>query len=96
MIGYLDEILDIVFFGENENFLAVATNSCDIHIYDKNMNCFLAKGHSDLVVSLATSCISPNLLASGSKVHCFFPEYNLFLNTVSVLQSSIWINLYAV
>lgn len=67
MIGYLDEILDIVFFGENENFLAVATNSCDIHIYDENMNCFLAKGHTDLVVSLATSCISPNLLASGSK-----------------------------
>ena len=68
MIGYLDEIFDIAFFGEDEQFLAVAANSCDIYVYDKNMNCSLVKGHSDLVVSLGTSASYPNLLVSGSKV----------------------------
>lgn len=69
MIGYLDEILDITYFGEDERFLAVAANSCDIHLFDNNMNCSLGKGHTDLVVSLATSRSLPNLLVSGSKVY---------------------------
>ncbi|XP_065221230.1 transducin beta-like protein 3 [Planococcus citri] len=67
MTGYLDEILDIAFFGDHDNYFAVAANSCDIHVYNQNMNCSLLKGHTDLVVSLATSRGFPNLLVSGSK-----------------------------
>lgn len=71
MTGYLDEILDIAFFGENDNYFAVAANSCDIHVYNENMNCTLLKGHTDLVVALATSHIFPNLLVSGGKVRFY-------------------------
>lgn len=77
MTAYLDEILNIVFFGENENYLAVAANSCDIHVYDQNMNCSLLKGHTDLVVSLASSRGSPNILVSGGKVIEFILMYDL-------------------
>lgn len=75
MTAYLDEILDIAFFGEDESYLAVAANSCNIHVYDKNMNCTLLKGHTDLVVSLATSRGFPNILVSGGKVIIFTSSF---------------------
>ncbi|XP_008196815.2 transducin beta-like protein 3 [Tribolium castaneum] len=67
-IGFSDEILDICFVGKSDSHLAVATNSCDIKLYDNSdMNCQLLKGHSDIVLTLATSRANPNLMLSGGK-----------------------------
>ncbi|XP_044750631.1 transducin beta-like protein 3 [Coccinella septempunctata] len=67
-IGFSDEIIDIAFMGQDDTHLAVATNSCDIKLYDNNtMNCQLLKGHTDIVLSLSVSKTNPNLLLSSSK-----------------------------
>ncbi|XP_044272735.1 transducin beta-like protein 3 [Tribolium madens] len=67
-IGFSDEILDICFVGKNDSHLAVATNSCDIKLYDNSdMNCQLLKGHSDIVLTLAASRANPNFMLSGGK-----------------------------
>ncbi|XP_076246835.1 transducin beta-like protein 3 [Calliopsis andreniformis] len=67
-VGYSDEILDIVYFGEEESHMAVATNSCDIKLYDsKIMACQLLRGHTDIVLALATTPVNVYLLLSSSK-----------------------------
>ncbi|EDW01239.1 GH20562 [Drosophila grimshawi] len=57
LVGYNDEILDMCFLGDNDRYLAVATNSKHFKVYDteQNMNCRLICGHSDIVMSLAAS-----------------------------------------
>ncbi|XP_012256209.2 transducin beta-like protein 3 [Athalia rosae] len=68
LVGYTDEILDIAYLGDQDTHLAVATNSPDIKLYELNtMNCQLLRGHTDLVLSLATTTINPNLLLSSAK-----------------------------
>ncbi|KAG5863942.1 hypothetical protein JTB14_010708 [Gonioctena quinquepunctata] len=67
-IGFSDEILDIAFVGKDDSYLAVATNSNDIKLYDNStMNCQLLKGHSDLVLSVSTSKTKPELMISSGK-----------------------------
>ncbi|RZF35974.1 hypothetical protein LSTR_LSTR005387 [Laodelphax striatellus] len=68
MVGFSDEIFDVVLMGEKQTHLAVATNSSVIKLYTvANMACHLLKGHSDLVISLASTPANPNLLVSGAK-----------------------------
>ncbi|XP_030376525.1 transducin beta-like protein 3 [Scaptodrosophila lebanonensis] len=66
LIGYNDEILDMCFLGDNDRYLAVATNSKHFKLYDTNhnMNCKLIAGHTDTVMTLAAS---NNLLISAGK-----------------------------
>lgn len=66
LVGYNDEILDMCFLGDNDRYLAVATNSKHFKLYDtaQNMNCRLISGHSDTVMALAAS---HNLLISVGK-----------------------------
>ncbi|XP_054739598.1 transducin beta-like protein 3 [Anastrepha obliqua] len=68
LIGFNDEILDICFLGENDRFLAVASNSKNIKIYDteSNMNCKIVSGHSDTVMTLSAAA-GTNLLLSAGK-----------------------------
>lgn len=66
-IGFSDDILDVTFVGLNDSHLAVATNSCDIKLYDSGMNCQLLKGHTDIVLTLSTSKANHDLMLSGSK-----------------------------
>lgn len=67
-IGFTDEILDIAFVGENNLFIAVATNSNDIKLYENvSMTCKLLKGHTDFVLALSTSKTKPDLMLSSSK-----------------------------
>ncbi|XP_045464733.1 transducin beta-like protein 3 [Harmonia axyridis] len=67
-VGFTDEIFDIAFMGQNDSHLAIATNSCDIKLYDNtSMNCQLVKGHTDIVLSLSVPKTNPNLLLSSSK-----------------------------
>ncbi|XP_031624516.1 transducin beta-like protein 3 [Contarinia nasturtii] len=64
-IGFSAEILDTVFVGKKDRYLAVATNSADIKIYDTlDMNCKILKGHTDIVLSLASL---RNFLLSAGK-----------------------------
>lgn len=65
LIGFADEILDTVFVGKKSRYLAVATNSPAIKLYDTAaaMNCRVLLGHSDIVLSLASH--KNYLLSSG-------------------------------
>lgn len=64
-IGFSAEILDAVFAGKKDRYLAVATNSADIKVYDTlDMNCKIVKGHTDIVLSLASL---RNFLLSAGK-----------------------------
>ncbi|KZC07335.1 Transducin beta-like protein 3, partial [Dufourea novaeangliae] len=68
LVGYSDEILDIVYVGENGSHLAVATNSCDIKLYEiSTMNCELLRGHTDIVLSLASTPVNVCLFLSSAK-----------------------------
>lgn len=67
-VGFSDEILDVVYFGKDSEYIAVATNSSDIKLYENSsVNCRLLKGHTDIVLALKTSVTNPNLLISSSK-----------------------------
>ena len=67
-VGFSDEILDIVFCGENETHIAVATNSSIIKLYEVDtFHCQLVNGHTNTVLSLAVSPMDKNLFASSSK-----------------------------
>lgn len=64
-IGFSAEILDLAFVGKKDRYLAVATNSLDIKIYDTlDMNCQIIRGHKDIILSLASF---KNFLVSASK-----------------------------
>lgn len=65
LIGFTDEILDLCLMGRKKQFLAMATNSNDIKIYETStMNSKILKGHTDIVLSLASY---KNLLLSSGK-----------------------------
>ncbi|XP_029172388.1 transducin beta-like protein 3 [Nylanderia fulva] len=68
LVGYSDEILDVAYLGANDSHIALATNSCDIKLYDVgSMNCQLLCGHSDSILALATTPANVNLLISSAK-----------------------------
>lgn len=68
LVGFSDEVLDVVLLGADGSHLAVATNSMDIKLYSmKDMGCQLLRGHTDLVLTLAATPSNPLLLLSGAK-----------------------------
>ncbi|KMT19395.1 hypothetical protein BVRB_1g012450 [Beta vulgaris subsp. vulgaris] len=71
LIGYNEEIVDMKFVGEDENFLAVATNLEQVRVYDlASMSCsYVLAGHTGIVLCLDT-CIASSgntLIVTGSK-----------------------------
>uniref|UniRef100_A0A023GM38 Putative wd40-repeat-containing subunit of the 18s rrna processing complex n=1 Tax=Amblyomma triste TaxID=251400 RepID=A0A023GM38_AMBTT len=67
-VGHNDEVLDMRFLGREERFLAVATNSPQVRIFQLDtFHCQLLKGHADTVVALDTFPSDPTLLATVSK-----------------------------
>ena len=73
MVGYSDEILDVAYLGDNDSHIALATNSCDIKLYEiASMNCQLLSGHTDSILALATTLANVNLLLSSAKVFISF------------------------
>lgn len=71
LIGYNDEILDLKFVGEEEQYLAVATNLEQVRVHDvASMSCsYVLAGHTEIVVCLDT-CVSASgktLVVTGSK-----------------------------
>ncbi|KAF8369439.1 hypothetical protein HHK36_032554 [Tetracentron sinense] len=51
LVGYNEEIVDMKFLGEEEHFLAVATNLEQVRVYDlESMSCsYVLAGHTDIV-----------------------------------------------
>lgn len=71
LVGYNEEIVDMKFLGEEENFLAVATNLEQVRVYElASMSCsYVLAGHTETVLCLDT-CISSSgrtLIVTGSK-----------------------------
>ena len=67
LIGYLDEVLDISLVGEGETHIAVATNSEEVKVFERDTgSCQLLSGHSGIVLSLGATS-DGRVLATGSK-----------------------------
>ncbi|KAG2574368.1 hypothetical protein PVAP13_7KG326900 [Panicum virgatum] len=71
LVGYNDEILDLKFVGDDEQYLAVATNLEQVRVYDvASMSCsYVLAGHTEIVVCIDT-CVSSSgktLIVTGSK-----------------------------
>ncbi|KAH7855131.1 hypothetical protein Vadar_021569 [Vaccinium darrowii] len=71
LVGYNEEIVDMKFLGEDEQFLAVATSVEQVRVYDlASMSCsYVLSGHTDIVLCLDT-CVSSSgrtLVVTGSK-----------------------------
>ncbi|CAL5367966.1 unnamed protein product [Camellia sinensis] len=71
LVGYNEEIVDMKFLGEDEQFLAVATSVEQVRVYDlASMSCsYVLAGHTDIVLCLDT-CITSSgraLIVTGSK-----------------------------
>ncbi|KAH6766626.1 Transducin family protein / WD-40 repeat family protein [Perilla frutescens var. hirtella] len=71
LIGYNEQIADMKFLGDDEQYLAVATSVEQVRVYDlASMSCsYILTGHTDLVLCLDT-CVSASgrtLIVSGSK-----------------------------
>ncbi|XP_032519154.2 transducin beta-like protein 3 [Danaus plexippus] len=68
LIGFTDEVLDIIFVGKDESHIVVATNSKDLKYYELgSMDCKLLKGHTDIVLALSCFPTRPDLFVSSGK-----------------------------
>ncbi|KAE9601432.1 putative transcription factor WD40-like family [Lupinus albus] len=71
LVGYNEEVVDMKFIGDDEKFLALATNLEQIRVYDlASMSCsYVLAGHTEIVLCLDT-CVSTSgksLIVTGSK-----------------------------
>lgn len=71
LVGYNEEIVDMKFIGDDEKFLALATNLEQVRVYDlASMSCsYVLSGHTEIVLCLDT-CVSSSgrtLIVTGSK-----------------------------
>ncbi|KAJ2161488.1 U3 small nucleolar RNA-associated protein [Coemansia sp. RSA 552] len=67
IVGYNEEIIDMAFVGRDQKFLAVATNTEQLRIYNtEDLNCELAYGHKDIILALDVDTRG-SIIATGSK-----------------------------
>lgn len=70
LVGYTDEILDICFLGDENQYLAIATNSSTINIYEiLTMNSVAATGHLSEILTL--SALKSYLFSAGKDMMVF-------------------------
>ncbi|KAF8360412.1 hypothetical protein PRIPAC_87335 [Pristionchus pacificus] len=68
IVGMHDEIFSVEFMGDKDDFLAVASNSPELKLYEtKTFNCKFIPGHTASVVSLSVPHWNSSLLASCAK-----------------------------
>ncbi|XVF56548.1 hypothetical protein PTKIN_Ptkin06aG0129800 [Pterospermum kingtungense] len=71
LVGFNDEIVDMKFLDEEEQYLAVATNLEQVRVYDlSSMSCsYVLAGHTDTILCLDTSVSNygKRLIVTGSK-----------------------------
>lgn len=52
-VGYSDEVLDVKFLGKDDSHIVVATNSCQLKVFELLTNsCQILYGHTDTILSL--------------------------------------------
>lgn len=52
-VGYSDEVLDVKFMGKADSHIVVATNSCQLKVFElQTSSCQILYGHTDTVLSL--------------------------------------------
>uniref|UniRef100_A0A672FY32 U3 small nucleolar RNA-associated protein 13 C-terminal domain-containing protein n=1 Tax=Salarias fasciatus TaxID=181472 RepID=A0A672FY32_SALFA len=52
-VGYSDEVLDVKFLGKGDSHIVVATNSCQLKVFELlTNNCQILYGHTDTVLTL--------------------------------------------
>ncbi|XP_061366816.1 protein TORMOZ EMBRYO DEFECTIVE [Gastrolobium bilobum] len=71
LVGYNEEVVDMKFIGDDEKFLALATNIEQVRVYElASMSCsYVLAGHTEIVLCLDT-CVSSSgrtLIVTGSK-----------------------------
>ncbi|KAI8072212.1 WD40-repeat-containing domain protein [Gilbertella persicaria] len=67
IVGYNDEVVDVVYLGENDTHLAAATNSAQLRVYNvETQDCDLLYGHDDMILSIDRSK-DGLLIATASK-----------------------------
>lgn len=71
LVGFNEEIVDMKFLDVEENYLAVATNTEQVRVYDlSSMSCsYVLSGHTDIVLCLDACMLTSQrtLLVTGSK-----------------------------
>ncbi|XP_027329548.1 transducin beta-like protein 3 [Abrus precatorius] len=71
LVGYNEEIVDMKFMGDDEKFLALATNLEQVRVYDlASMSCsYVLSGHTEIVLCLDTCVTSSGrtMILTGSK-----------------------------
>ncbi|KAI8065236.1 WD40-repeat-containing domain protein [Gongronella butleri] len=67
VVGYNDEVVSVVYLGQDETHLAAATNSEQLRVYDiETQNCDLVYGHKDMILCLDRNK-QGDVLVTGSK-----------------------------
>ncbi|CAG5897727.1 unnamed protein product [Menidia menidia] len=52
-VGYNDEVLDVKFLGKGDSHIVVATNSCQLKVFELlNNSCQILYGHTDTILTL--------------------------------------------
>lgn len=68
IVGIHDEIFSVSFMGEKDEFLAVASNSPELKLYEtSSFNCKFIAGHTASIVSLSVPHWNSSLIASCAK-----------------------------
>ncbi|KAI8984486.1 WD40-repeat-containing domain protein [Mycotypha africana] len=56
IVGYNDEIVDVAYLGQEARYVAAATNSAQLRIYNvETQDCELLYGHNDMIIALDKS-----------------------------------------
>lgn len=71
--GNNEEVLDFCYLGEQQDYLAVATNSNNLKLFSlSNFNCLISvDSHQNTVIAVRSFATEPSLFASCSKDQCF-------------------------
>lgn len=72
LTGNNDEVLDLCYLGEQQDYLLVATNSNSLKLFSlSNFNCLIIESHQNTVINIKSFKTEPYLFASSSKDKCF-------------------------
>uniref|UniRef100_H3BWL6 Transducin beta like 3 n=1 Tax=Tetraodon nigroviridis TaxID=99883 RepID=H3BWL6_TETNG len=99
-VGYSDEVLDVKFLGKDDSHIVVATNSCQLNVFELASNsCQILYGHTDTILSLDVfrkgllfaSCGKDKLVCvwhmAGGSVRCVARGYS-HTNAVGAVSCS--------
>lgn len=100
-MGYNDEVLDVKFLGKGDSHIVVATNSCQLKVFELLTNsCQILYGHTGQSPAEGSMCVSLYLDVKCIAVFLFvyqrasFHRHFFFLNLIylSVSDTVITIN----